>query len=217
MSDPSVGISLFLAGLGSLYLVWRYLTSDRRRWRWRLRRLRRTPIADAKSGTVKLVGRVRILDRDLTAPLTERRCVAWRVQVDQSIGDGSKTIIDDWRAIDFLLDDGAAVASIRVETAELELSLDGHRSSGFMNDAPEHIEAFLARHGKKSTTLFGAVNRSLQYAEGALEPDKEIVVCGTARWEPDPDPRNAQGYRETPMRLIVEAELLSDDRALVDT
>ncbi len=206
--------ALLMFGVGVFALLKRYVFTRRRRWRQHLRRLRRTRIAEARAGTVKLVGHVRVLEHTLVAPLTERRCVAWRTLVKDQSGEGSSTMIDDRRAFDFLIDDGTGVASIRVAAAELELSYDGYRSSGLLKDAPEHIEAFLARHGKKSTTLFG-LHRTLEYAEGVLEPGEEVVVCGTARWEPDPDPRNAQGYRETPMRLTVDATLLSDDRTLI--
>lgn len=49
---------------------------------------------------------------------------------------------------------------------------------------PPQLESFLAKHGWKSTGLFG-FNKSLRYAEGVFEEGKSVTVFGRGVWEND--------------------------------
>ena len=50
-------------------------------------------------------------------------------------------------------------------------------------------------------------NRTLRYRECVIRAGEEVVAFGCGRWEPDPHPdgRAARGYRDAPMRLVLDA------------
>jgi hypothetical protein len=221
IGDP-ISFIVFCATVGTMGVaaLCHWALTRRRRLNHPLRKLRHTAISDARDGVIKFVGRVRLLADPLIAPVSERRCAGYKVVVLESNGEDTSTVVDEVRCVDFLLDDGTGVAWIRAARADLEVIHDAHLSSGLLADAPGHLETLLLRHGQKSTKWAGIANRTLRYSEGALEAGEEVVVCGVGRWEPDPDPRHAIGYRDSAMRFVVSslpdaAMLISDDPDLI--
>ena len=79
--------------------------------------------------------------------------------------------------MDFVLDDGTGPAIVEVEDAQISVVMDARFRSGAFNDATPQLESFLAKHGWKSTGLFG-FNKSLRYAEGVLEEGESVTVFG---------------------------------------
>lgn len=96
---------------------------------------------------------------------------------------------------------------------------------------PPGIEPFLARFQETSKrydsiragedALHGdarMVNRQLLYEEGVLEEGERVAVYGRCVLEPDP--QAFAGYRQQPMRLVIQALgdvqlLISDDPAVI--
>jgi hypothetical protein len=195
----------FLASFVGVVLAWDSLTLDGRRRRL-LGRARRTQIADVRDGTVvKIVGQLSFIGEPLGAPLSGRRCAYYEATVDESSGRAPIQLIRERRGQDFILRDDSGKALVRMDEASAVLVMrDAQFSSGGDADPTAVMTAFLARHGQSSRGLLFA--KSLNYREGVLEPGERIAVLGLARWEPDPDPdRGALGYRELPMRLVVQA------------
>ena len=185
MNEAALVLVVFIA-LVAIFLRW-YLSADQVTKR-ALRAVPFSRVRDAKSGAlVKLKGRVVRKGRALRSPLSSRACVHFCAEVEEK-RSGSKgrsywaTIADETESVDFYLDDGTGRALVRMDRAHVALVRDEHSRSGTFDDADARQKAFLARHGKRSETLFGLVNRTLRYTEGALEEDEDVCVLGSAVW-----------------------------------
>lgn len=205
------GVAVATAGVTALS----WLLSRQRRIRLALARQPRVDIRDARDGRVKLVGRARLIGAGLTAPLTGRRCACYDVTVYQLDADGGATkVAAESHGVPFLVDDGTGVAHVDPADAELVLVHDAQRETGLRDRVPEALVEFLRRHRRAARGLL--FNRHFKYREGAVLDGEEVVVCGVGRWEPDPDPRNVTGYRQSAMRYRVTGRrgaraIISDD------
>ncbi|MBX7191130.1 MAG: E3 ubiquitin ligase family protein [Sandaracinaceae bacterium] len=192
-------------------------------------RVPRSNVSAAIDGElVRLVGRVVELDPALDAPLSHRRCVAFRVLVEtkQSTGKSSHWVstIDQRESVRFVLEDESGRARIEAAQSKLLVELDEEQGSGFLNDATPELEAYLAEHGKESTNFLG-LNKSMRYREGVLALGETVAVLGVARWEDDPDAgavdMGQAGFRDAPRkkRLVLEPAndglYASDDPAVL--
>jgi len=164
-------------------------------------------IQEAQDGAiVKIIGKVRIEGEALEAPFSSQKCVYYNSTVHEQSSSGSnawKVILAETKGLDFWVEDDTGRVLIRAATLKVAIIKDIEFSSGTFRDAPEKLERFLARHGQKSTGW--VLNRSLRYKEGNFALDEIIAVLGKARWEHDPDPKNAgKGYRDSPKRLVLD-------------
>jgi hypothetical protein len=221
-ADPIVRIVIgaTVGTMGATALLYRLLPAwiRRRRLVRRLRSCPLTSVAEAKDGTVKLAGRVRLAKDSLTAPISGRRCAGYQVHVIESwrleeahsallveVGAAieAKTVVAEVRCLDFSIDDGSGIAWVRGSGRALELVHNVRRRSGIWKEASPVLEAFLERHGQTSKKA-DATSRQLKYTEGALEEGDEVVVLGEGSWELDPGPAaGTVGYRESAMRFVV--------------
>jgi hypothetical protein len=148
--------------------------------RWCKRTLRKTPILTvggfADGTEAKLVGKIRLL-AELCSPLTGRPCAHYHVRVEvwhipsEDTGGGRSgwsNFIEEEKTEVFVLEDGTGRAIVKAEDAQFSVVEDAHFRSGTLNDATPQLESFLAKHGRKSTNLFG-FNKGLRYAEGVIE------------------------------------------------
>jgi len=174
---------------------------------------------------VKICGRLRYVGEPRIAPLSGRRCGAWRVEVDEYRRSGKSgswhNVITELDAGEIELDDGTGRARVNALGAQLVIVKDAHYTSGTFNDASAVLERYLARHGHESTGFLG-LNKGLRYKEGVLEEGEDVAVLGLARWEHDPsvDSRGARGYRELPRRLVIDTApdgqlIVCDDPAVL--
>ncbi len=148
-------------------------------------------VAGATEGArVRIVGRVVQRDHVLDAPLSQRRCVAFRVLVETRRQSGKSShwvkTIDEHSEVDFILEDETGRARVEAPGGEFLIVLDHSESSGFLNDATPELEEFLTARGHTSTSFIG-MNKTMRYREGALELGEQIAVVGLARWEDDPE------------------------------
>lgn len=191
--------------LVALVLSWWF--SEAAKIRRALRAARRVPIAEVREGeVVRVTGRVRGVSELLRAPLSGRPCVFFEVTVEEYRSSGKSgrwvRILREQEAMDFLVEDGTGKALVRADGMRVLAQRDHEQSSGTFNDATPELEAFLARHGEKSTGWI--FNRRLRYREGIFEPGETVTVLGEAHWEQDPDPETAgTGYRDVPKRLVL--------------
>jgi len=184
------------AGIAGLHSLTR--TSDYRAW-GKLRRRGRSTVATLAEGTpVKLIGRITPGEPSLTAPLSGRPCVAWRIVVR-----GKYTIpgtkypselrfeIEDRSTDRLVIDDGTGVATIEPDPARFLLI---HRNQTRpLHDVPlDRLLALTARRGYASPTIDF-------WEEGVLLAGDEIVVGGLPMREPAPEaPADERGYRDAP-------------------
>lgn len=179
-----------------------------------LRSVPRVSVSDATEGSlVRIVGTLRAGARTLEAPLSGRPCACFRVEVDVRVSTGKssswRNIIREEDGADFFVEDPSGRALVKGGTVEAAIVLDHHLKSGTFDDATPELEAYLARHGHKSTDFLG-FNKAIRYREGVLEPGETVAVLGRARWEDDPEAGAAQpssgGYRESARkkRLVLE-------------
>lgn len=149
-----------------------------------------TPVGCFRSGdTGKIRGAVRYLEESMYAPFTGRRCVVFRLLIEQwqeaSTRGGGKVgcwcpVHDETRGIDFLIDDGTAQAVIRARKAKVSLVMDTHFRFGEPHAHRAHFEALLVRYvgrimrpGKESWVRF---------AEGVIEVGEHVACKGVGTW-----------------------------------
>jgi hypothetical protein len=172
---------------------------------------------------VKLVGTVRSVGEPLVAPLSGRRCVAWRVAVQQEMELGER---DHWqtirtvnRASDFLLADAGHTARVDAAGAQLDLVSDSNALTGtFDNPTPAEAEFFAAN--PVSTDALLGFQRNLRYIEVILEEGATVAAVGVAAAEFDPSGGSAgSGYRDPAQRIVLSSTdpkrpvLIGDDPA----
>ncbi len=182
----------------------------------KLKKAEAVSIARAQEGSlIKIAGTLCLEAASLDGPLSGRACAGYLVEVKEKRRSGKnshwRTVIREQEMVSFLVEDETGRALVKAGGATLVLVRDSHESSGFLNDAPGHVEAFLQRHGRSSEGFLG-MNKTMRYTEGVLEPGEEVAVLGVARWELDPDPTRTDGYRGRGKRLVVD---MSDDGTMI--
>lgn len=164
------------------------------KYRHMLRQMPAKRIADLGDGELgKAVGRARVVDQSLTAPLSGRRCIYYIAEVwDHST---QKHIIREARAVVFALEDDSGLALVDAMGARIELDVAKSASDTF-HDPTDAQRAFLARFDEPVHGWFFA--RSLQYSEAVIEDGKTIAVLGAGTREPDPEAPPTDAYRGEP-------------------
>lgn len=177
-------VSLLLGGLGvGIGLLAR---SSFKQWRLILD----TPTskcAGAQTGLIELKGQARADgEAVLTSPLTNQRCVYYRVHVEEYVRRGNKsrwtTRVNDVQTVPTVLDDGSGRAKVDLTKASLELRHDRHeKQSAFEGLAPE-VKAFIESKYQLSTKGI-LLNRPLRVTETALALNDDVYVLGRAEWQ----------------------------------
>lgn len=184
-SNPGfIIIALMVFGLFSLY---GYYFNKKARIKRQLKKVPLKRISDIQSGeTAQLHGTVEIIGDALKAPLSDRLCGYYHVIVERKVSSGKssrwETLIEKEKNGFFLIKDGRYYAYVRRGVVLSHVVQDVHFSSGFLNNATEKLEAFLAKHEEKSTTLLG-FNKTIRYQEGVLEPGEKVVAAGICHWK----------------------------------
>jgi hypothetical protein len=158
----------------------------------------------AEHRRVKIVGKLRLASRPLTAPLSGRPCAFFDARVTRKNASQSELIARETDGQDFFVEDSTGRALIRLASAQVIVKLDArYESRG--GRVTSRQRALLSRHAK-------GAHEPLRYLEGALTPGETVMVVGTALREIDPDPRTGAAFREPPMRVVFEgAELYVTD------
>lgn len=188
----AAGIAIVAASM-----VW----NEKARIRRELRGAPRVDIAELREGrTGRLVGRVGE-GETLQAPFTGRSCVFYEATVEEYRSSGKtgswRQVVREARGVPFVLDDDTGRAIIDPGGARVDVDIDMTTRSGAFDDATPVEEAFLERHGLRSTGW--VFNKSLRYREGVIEVGETIAVMGQGVREPDPDAvGRVGGYRQGP-------------------
>ncbi len=163
---------------------------------------RRVVVSALKSTSLKKINEFKDNDRGkisghvvyggdtIFAPVSKRKCVYYRVIVEQYTSRDESyqwvKIIDEERAGDIVMHDGSGYAII-----------DSNGSTNFLvedvihfSDSPEtltsSLEDFLARHNVDPKGFFGT-HKTLRYKEGVLEKGETFTVSGEGQWNETKD------------------------------
>jgi hypothetical protein len=178
-----------------------------------------TPIAKASGGLIEVNGRIVASEQGmLVAPFSGRPAVWARVRVEEHRGSGKNsrwvTIVNETDERHFFVDDGSGeLARVIPTSAEVLLDLQKVASSGTFNDAPPHLEQFLASRGIATTGFFG-FNKSLRYEEALLCPGDALYAIGRAERAGG---AGAGPFRQGPPGQLVFQHQGPDERELILT
>lgn len=147
---------------------------------------------------VKIIGNAKHVNTPLTAPLSGRQCVYYHVIVEVKGDKNWRRIINDVQSQDFFIKTSTEMGIVKSDfmqkgTSKCHLVKDYKENSGFRNDAPDKLEAYLERHNKKSTGFLG-INKTIRYTEGIIELDEKIGVKGIAKWKSLKEPIEGYSY-----------------------
>lgn len=177
------------------YLSWYWSSAEQ--LKRALARAKRFSISALPEDTLgRVVGTARPVGEPLLAPMTERPCVYYRVEVRQTQRQGHRTIITESRSVPFFLEDETGRAMVDPEGASVALEFDSRSKSGTLDDPTDRESAFLARHSQTGTGLL--FNKGLQYLEAVIHIGEKVAILGSAVREPDPDAPRGEGYRDAP-------------------
>ncbi|MFK8001795.1 MAG: hypothetical protein AB8H86_19525 [Polyangiales bacterium] len=209
--------AVMLIGVAVIGLIY-YFGAERRL----KRRLRKLPISSSIALTpenqdVRVSGMLAYVEgkAPLTAPISGRPCVAWRVLVEVKKSNGKSSswhkVVDESDSTDFALEDESGRAIVDGSALSLALDFDASDSSDMFNDGSPELMTFLQTRGVKTKGLL--LKRTLRAREGALEFGEKVTVGGSGKFMNDPSAQS--GYRGTAKLLHVQAlstgELLATD------
>ncbi|XMO88177.1 hypothetical protein AAFN75_07750 [Algibacter sp. AS12] len=170
-----------------------------------LRRLKNLPnqrIGSLKTKTYsKIEGKALQIDTPLTAPLSKRKCVFYKMVIQKKVRSGKnsrwKTIINEEKIQDFFIEKTGERLVVLPTTNPKNyydyLVTDKTASSGLFKELTPEFEAVLQSYNIKSDTLFG-FKRQLRYKESIVEVGERIVVAGYVTWEKLDNPVKDYNY-----------------------
>jgi hypothetical protein len=178
---------------------------------FRLRRLFRdvplTSLAQAKEGElVKVSGRVRALGPLVEAPVTQRPCAGFSLNIgglgteDGPDASPGLSYLRVERAIALALEDGAEVAMLHLDSPVLWLTHPSGETT-HLNDPHPTVAALLDEHGVKWRSKFS--HKPIVWQETLLQPGDRVTVLGRVRREPGLVGGSGGGYRESPTQLAL--------------
>ena len=146
----------------------------------------------------KIIGKAKHVNEPLIAPLSGRKCVYYHVIVEVKGDKSWRKIINEEKYQDFFIESSSEMAIVKMSALQksmrrFHLVKDYKEKSGFRNDAPEKLEAYLKYHNKKSKGFFG-VNKTVRYTEGIIELNEPIAVKGISNWKILNEPIEGYSY-----------------------
>lgn len=135
----------------------------------------------------KIIGHAKHVKEPLIAPLSGRQCVYYHIVVEVKGDKSWRKIIDEQEHQEFFIESDSEMAIVKMTELQktmrrIYLIKDYKKKSGFRNDAPEKLEAYLKQHNKKSISFLG-LNKNMRYSEGVIELNEPIAVKGLAKWK----------------------------------
>jgi hypothetical protein len=157
---------------------------------------------------VKLVGKLRVVGEPLTAPLSRVRCGYYLFHLMERPWSISREmlVLDEERR-DFILEDETGRALVRVERALFFASRNCVKVSGGLS-APQLQQV-------REQYKLQATGHGLRGSERVLAENDDVVVCGLASSELDPEGQPSS-YRDPPRRFVISVSasmpmFISDD------
>jgi hypothetical protein len=215
---PSFFVGAVVVALA--YALWSNVFSRKARAKRALARTPRTPVGRSEGGSVRVTGRVEPRGETLTAPGSERVCVAYELTIEESIGGEwhERLVHADARPFAVVDESGTALVDPGGHV-HFDLVEDVEHSDGTWKEArggsfSDHVLELLRAHGVETETFFEGW-RLFRYREGVLEAGERVSVAGHAAHEPHADGER-RGPREPPTVLVLRGSakaplLISDD------
>ena len=172
-----------------------------------LARRRRVAFALVQEGLVRWSGRVHLTSEPLTAPVSQRPCVAYQLTVMRGDGEGGwSKVLERTDARPFILADETGQGVVDAMSGPFAIALVPDRkasSSAFRADSADlkRVRALLHEEDIVTQTTFGT-DQPVKFSEAVLLPGSELSVSGSCTWEIALDGERA-GYRELPQRIAL--------------
>ena len=169
----------------------------------------------------KVIGKAKPISEVLYAPLSGRKCVLYRVIIEQKTGGKNRhwrKIINDEKVHDFLLESYSGKVIIKMNDYKSYFVADAVYKSGHFKDPTMKLENYLQLHGKKSLDFLG-FNKKLRYKEAIIEVGEKIAVMGTIKYENIEQYGLTDSYSKIPVLQSVDKNklIISDDpKALIE-
>ncbi|HWO17283.1 MAG TPA: hypothetical protein VNO30_00845 [Kofleriaceae bacterium] len=188
------------------------------RQRRALRRAKIWRIGELPEDTIgRLIGTARPVGHTLRAPISGRECVCWHVRVDAGSNEQAHIIIDEQKAVRFVLEDGSGRVIVEPEGAavlgplgctitgnypELKRKHAHERTSGWHSKLTERERVFLTERADRFNQSWRKAlledHPALAFYEEIVEVGERICVAGAGIREGDPDAEPSEGYRTAP-------------------
>lgn len=181
-----------------------------------LKKLDPSSIIHAKENqSVKIIGKISTNNTFLISPLSQRKCVYYKVHVEKNVSRGKsshwETIIEDSQANDFLIESQGENAYVKMQNYKSHLIEDSEFKSGTFNDATPKLKEYLNSFGKESEGFLG-FNKNIRYKEGILEINEAVAVKGIANWK---DPKELN-IKDNYSKILVLSGNINDHLILTD-
>lgn len=194
MGQPLLVVLLFVAVTAAIagLTVWAIRNSRAAKLRKAMREMPRTAVSAVRPGTmVKLVGRVRLLETPLQAPLTGQPCAYFHLCIQHRELDseddafGRTRLTSSWVTIrhaverrPFLLEDETGSALVKLDAPEVLILRAATEISGLLRPPPPQLLDYMLEHGLPEWRF-----RSLRWEERILAEGEEVAVLGRATVE----------------------------------
>jgi hypothetical protein len=167
---------------------------------WRLARRKCMPISRApERGVFKLCGVVEG-EPTLHAPLTDRLCAHYRVEIREWDNGAPWPFAVISSEAPFAIRDGQERASVNPAGGTILIRGRDRRASGHSSNQRGELTRLVRSLGRGMIASDGS-RRSLEWVEYILLPGDRIEGIGEVRWEADPF--GAAGYREVARSLTL--------------
>ena len=171
---------------------------ERRRLRRRFRDAPAFAIGELPESTLgRITARAQPLGSTLHAPLTDRPCVYYLVEIQELYGDiqkRGKILASEHRGVPFVLEENGHRALVEPTGATVSLVFDHETRSKAAFDADARQRALLERHELVQRNWF--MTGGIAYREAVIEVGERVCVLGSGIREADPDAPPAAAYRE---------------------
>ncbi|WP_298550182.1 hypothetical protein [uncultured Algibacter sp.] len=156
----------------------------------RLKNLQSQRIGSLKTKTYsKIEGKALNIEDPLIAPLSKRKCVFYKMQIQKKVSSGKnsrwKTIVSEERIQDFFIEQtGERIVVLPIKTPKDYydyLVTDKKASSSLFKELTPEFASLLKVHNIKTDNLFG-FNKQLRYKEAIVEVGERIIVAGYVNW-----------------------------------
>jgi hypothetical protein len=190
-----LGLPITVAAVAAIVAVFYKMGSEwasdpRRRSRRLLEGIRQERVAGLVDGLrFRVAGVARRSGREVTSPLTGRRCIGYRLVIEEPGDDvGLQLALVREDCAPFELVDEGAVASVE---GPFLFGLEVDSSSNVPMDLPEELQSALEKAGRERSDGWGGVQK-YRCREALLEDGDHITVLGRASLIVDP-----RGERDT--------------------
>lgn len=184
---------LFIAaiiGIAVLFILYNHYFNSESIILRRLKKLPQNRVGSLRTNSFsKISGKALNINAPLTAPLSKRKCVFYKITIQQRVNSGKssrwETLIEKENIQDFFIEkngERAIVLPVKVPRNYMDyLVTDKTTNSGTFNNPTPEFMKLLKFYNIDSETLFG-FNKQLKYEEAIIEIGEQITVAGNVRW-----------------------------------